>query len=66
MGEFFYACQQEIWYNIQVSYAGVAESADALDSGSSGGNPVEVQVLLSASKRLQQLLEPFFFDLNNR
>ena len=28
--------------------ADVAELADALDSGSSGGNPVEVQVLSSA------------------
>ena len=30
------------------SYAGMAELADALDSGSSRGNSVEVQVLLSA------------------
>ena len=29
-------------------YAGMAELADALDSGSSRGNSVEVQVLLSA------------------
>ena len=29
-------------------YADMAESADALDSGSSRGNSVEVQVLLSA------------------
>jgi hypothetical protein len=34
---------------IQVKkHADVAELADALDSGSSGGNPVEVQVLSSA------------------
>ena len=33
----------------------MAESADALDSGSSGGNPVEVQVLLAAPKRKAKL-----------
>ena len=32
----------------QISYAGMAELADALASGASGGNPVEVQVLLPA------------------
>ena len=39
-------------------HADVAELADALDSGSSGGNPVEVQVLSSAlacSKGFRQL-----------
>ena len=36
--------------------AEVAELADALDSGSSGGNPVQVQVLSSAP--YQASLEP--------
>ena len=31
-----------------IMYAGMAELADALASGASGGNPVEVQVLLPA------------------
>ena len=33
---------------LAISYAGMAESADALDSGSSRGNSVQVQVLLPA------------------
>ena len=43
----------------------MAESADALDSGSSGGNPVEVQVLSSAYKT-QPILVGFltFFTFN--
>ena len=34
-----------------IQYAGMAELADALDSGSSRGSPVEVQVLLPAPQK---------------
>ena len=48
-----------MWYNIKVigrytvspGYAGMAELADALDSGSSEGNFVKVQVLLPAPSK---------------
>ena len=45
----------------QISYAGMAELADALASGASGGNPVEVQVLLPAPFKSEHTVKAVCF-----
>ena len=47
----------------QISYAGMAELADALASGASGGNPVEVQVLLPAPFKSEHTVKAVCFFL---
>ena len=45
-------------------YAVMAELADALDSGSSESNFMEVQVLLPAPKKKKLAIESVFFIFN--
>ena len=42
-------------------YAGMAELADALDSGSNVSNDMEVQVLLPAPKSIERKFDAFLF-----
>ena len=48
-------------YQSRQRQAGVAELADALDSGSSGSNLVEVQVLSPAFQAIIQWVVAFLF-----
>ena len=57
-----------IAYVLRRTYAGVAELADALDSGSNGRKAVQVQVLLPAptKPRERNVFEAFLFSLRKK
>ena len=48
LSKFCLGCRNRVKFVRRLIFAGMAELADALDSGSSGGNFVEGQVLLPA------------------
>jgi hypothetical protein len=55
-----------VWFTMMESthLADVAELADALVSGTSGSNLVEVQVLSSAPLKTKELLSSFLFGFS--